>query len=73
MTDEYDALPLQMRNDITEYSTKQFLVRNRLISNVLVYCNNYPNEKIAQNRFLKEYEQYPYRLHQNMVTLMDDL
>ena len=71
--DEYNLFPEIMKSDIKKYTKKQELIRDRLIENVKLYSKNYPDEKIAQNRFLKEYEEFPYRLHQNIPFLMEDL
>ena len=71
-TDEI-VLSEEAKEDIRKYSEKQVQVRDRFIKNVQMYCKNYPNEEIAKNRFLKEYEEYPYRLHQNLDTLIEDL
>jgi hypothetical protein len=70
---DIDELPDQMKDDIKKYSKNQELVRERLISNCQSYCKNYPDEKLCTNRFLKEYKEYPYRLHQNMETIIEDL
>ena len=71
-TDEI-VLTEEAKEDIKKYSAIQVKVRDRFIKNVQMYCKNYPNEEISKNRFLKEYEEYPYRLHQNMNTLIEDL
>ena len=71
--DEYTNLSEQMKNDIRTHTKKQEIVRERLISNCQAYCKNYPNEKLCTNRFLEEYTKYPYRLHQNMETIIEDL
>ena len=71
--DEYTNLSEQMKNDIGIYTKKQEIVRERLIRNCQSYCKNYPDEKLCTNRFLEEYTKYPYRLHQNMNTIIEDL
>lgn len=71
--DEYDIIPERMKNYIKIYTKKQALIRDRLIQDCQNYCEKYPDEKLAKNRFLKEYEEYPYRLHQNMDTIIEDL
>jgi hypothetical protein len=71
--DEYKVLPEKMKDDITVYAKKQRIVRDRLIEHCKLYCIDYPNEKLAQNRFLKEYDEYPYRLHQNIETIIENL
>ena len=71
--DEYNRLSEKSKEYIKIYTKKQERIRDRLIKNCEIYCENYPNEKMASNRFLKEYEAYPYRLHQNMDTLIEDL
>jgi len=42
------------------------LLRDNLIYNLIAYFISYPNEKISNNCFIKEYNQYPYRLEQNL-------
>jgi len=71
--DEYNLIPDRMKNYIRIYSNKQSLIREQLIQDCIQYCKKYPDEKLANNRFLKEYKEYPYRLHQNMETIMEDL
>ena len=71
--DEYNLIPERMKNYIRIYSKKQALIREQLIQDCIQYCEKYPDEKLASNRFLKEYEEYPYRLHQNMYTILEDL
>ena len=71
--DEYNLIPERMKNYIQIYTKKQALIRDRLIQDCIQYCEKYPDEKLASNRFLKEYEEYPYRLHQNMDTIIEDL
>lgn len=71
--DEYNIIPERMKNYIQIYTKKQALIRDRLIEHCKLYCKLYPNEKLAQNRFLKEYDEFPYRLHQNIDSLMEDL
>lgn len=72
-SDEYTQLSEQMKHDIKSESKKQEIVRERLIRNCQAYCKNYPNENLCSNIFLKEYKEYPYRLHQNMETIIEDL
>lgn len=72
-TDEYNLIPERMKNYIQIYTKKQELIREQLIQDCIQYCKKYPNEKLAKNRFLKEYKEYPYRLHQNMDTIIEDL
>ena len=71
--DEHNLIPERMKNYIRIYSKKQALIREQLIQDCIQYCEKYPDEKLASNRFLKEYEEYPYRLHQNMYTILEDL
>ena len=71
--DEYNLIPERMKNYIQIYSKKQALIRDQLIQDSIQYCEKYPDEKLASNRFLKEYKEYPYRLHQNMDTILEDL
>jgi hypothetical protein len=43
------------------------------INNLLNYCKNYPHDKISKNRFINEYNEYPYRLEQNISEVILDL
>lgn len=72
-SDEYTHLSEQMKHDFKSESKKQILIRERLIFNAQTFCKNYPDENLCSNIFLKEYKEYPYRLHQNMETIIEDL
>lgn len=70
---EYNNFSQQLKDDIEHFSNKQRIIRDRFINNARVYSVNYPNEKIAKNICLIEYDEFPYRLHQNVKSLFDDI
>ena len=44
-----------------------------LIQNLLCFCKIYPNELVSKSRWIKEYKDFPYRLEQNLMSVMIDL
>jgi len=71
--DEHDKLTEETKKDWNEYREKVNKLQTILINNLLYYCKNYPMEKISKNRFINEYEEYPYRLEQNIDYVLSDL
>ena len=70
---DFNGLSKEEREELIEYKIKLENLRNVLINNLLCYCVSYPNEKISQNRFIKEYKEYSYRLEQNIDEVLEDL
>ena len=44
-----------------------------LINNILCFCKNYPDEPVNKSRWIKEYKEFPYRLEQNLKSVMLDI
>jgi hypothetical protein len=44
-----------------------------LINNILCFCKNYPDEPVNKSRYIKEYKEFPYRLEQNLKSVMLDI
>ena len=71
--DEYNNLNETTKKEWNEYKEKTENLKKILINNLLYYCKNYPDDKICKNRFINEYEEYPYRLEQNISEVILDL
>jgi hypothetical protein len=61
-----------LRSSYADY-TKLAEDKHVLLGNLFAYCQNYPEEKISQNRFIHEYKEFPYRLEQNIDEVLDEL
>lgn len=44
-----------------------------VICDLLAYCVNYPYEKISENRYVTEYDEYPQRLEENLEWVLQEL
>jgi hypothetical protein len=62
--EEQNKLNEETKKDWKQYVKKIEILKQILINNILNYCKNYPNSCISKNRFINEYEEYPYRLEQ---------
>jgi hypothetical protein len=73
LLENYDKMDQSLKKDLIKTSDTQDEIMKKLISNLNSYCKNYPHEKICQNRFLTEYSLYPYRFHQNVSKIVNEL
>ena len=71
--EEHDKLNEETKKDWNEYIKKIEILKLIVINNILNYCKNYHNSKISGNRFVHEYEEFPYRLEQCLGEVMLDL
>ena len=62
----YNSITYQLKYELKEIEIKQYKKLNELIKIIKIYCKKYPNEKIAKYQHFKTYDQYPYRLYQNI-------
>ena len=60
----------EMNNDLRNASDEQGICVDQFVSNVRSYCKYYPDEKICRWPDIKDYEEYPYRMKQNIVEAM---
>lgn len=63
----------EMNADLRKASDEQDLCIEQFVSNVRNYCKYYPDEKICRWPDIKDYEEYPYRMRQNIVEAMRQL
>lgn len=71
--DEYDNLHEETKKNVDKFKEKIKKLEKIVINNLLNYCKNYQNNKISKNRFINEYNQYPYRLEQNIDDVILEL
>ena len=70
---DYEKLDESTKKIWSEFKTKNFELRERLINDLLTYSKNYPNEKISRHRYIIEYKEYPYRLQENLNDVLSEL
>jgi hypothetical protein len=70
---EYNNLNEATKKEWHEYREKIQKLKKILINNLLYYCKNYPDDKVSKNRFINEYNDYPYRLEQNIYEVILEL
>jgi len=63
---KWDSLSEEQKNVYSKNAKEQHKLIKEMVSLVKLYCEQYPGEKICDYRFLKEYDEYPYRLEQNL-------
>ena len=71
--DEYNNLNEETKKEWNDYVKKIENLKKIVINNLINYCKNYPSDKISENRFINEYNEYPYRLEQNIDDVILDL
>ena len=65
-TKEWDALSEDQQQVYRENSKTQEKLTKEIFTLVKSYCNQYPDEKICEYQHFKTYDEYPYRLQQNI-------
>jgi hypothetical protein len=58
------------KKELQKYYTKRNDIRDELIELLKIYCRKYPSERICEYIHFKTYDEYPYRLHQNISSFM---
>lgn len=71
--DEVQKLDEKQKREWKIYRDRRREKEKILIKNILTYYKNYPCSKIGNNRFVKEYDEYPYRLEQNLSWIITEL
>ena len=67
---EWDKLTYDAKTCLRENARKQDELVNEMVELLKVYCKKYPEEKICNYTHLKTYDEYPYRLQQNIPTFI---
>jgi hypothetical protein len=63
--------PPRMFSDMKQSRTQQTRIIHEFVANVEAFCIAYPDEPICKNCFIRDYPEYPYRLEQNMQSVVD--
>ena len=59
--------------DWRKYGNEMDYCKKILIKNLMNYCENYPDEKVCKSKLITEYKKFPYRLTQNIESILSDL
>ena len=55
------------------YGSEMDSCKKILTKNIMNYCDIYPDENVCKNKLITEYKQFPYRLTQNIESVLSDL
>ena len=58
---------------LKKHSLKIKELEKTLINDILAYCKNYPLEKICKHKYIIEYKENPWRLHDNVDSILAEL
>jgi hypothetical protein len=70
---EYNAMTEEEKDIYNGLQKERFLLRDKIVDYLLLFCRNYPEESVAEYPHVKTYELYPYRLHQNLADAIAEL
>ena len=71
--DEYNALREQEKVELHIAKKHQQEIQDELIHLVKIYCKKYPHETFCNYHHLKTYDEFPYRLKQQMKDFINKL
>jgi len=69
-TIQWDKFDEKIKEAYRNYWIKRDKLMNNICNTLISYSICYPNETISKNRFVKEYEEYPYRLKQCLYEVL---
>lgn len=70
-TPDLPTPPPNMFSEMKQARTKQTRIIHEFVANVEAFCLAYPDEAICKNCFIRDYPEYPYRLEQNIESVVD--
>lgn len=71
---EYYDLNNKDQEEWIDRAIREHKLKKILVNNLLLYCKNYPNEKINKNQFISDYNvEHSYRLEQNIEEILLEL
>ena len=71
--DEIQNLDEKQKREWKKYVDIRREKQKITIENILVYSKNCPDSEVSKNKFVKEYDEYPYRLEQCLDWVISEL